>query len=188
MTKCILIFNELEKCLDLLRTFEKELIILEEALVIKPEERKTTETQKALINANGNNLFKFLFLDQIRSLNPKLDRKIRQNNMKRWLMPFGFVAGLGFSNMTNLSTFSFLGLNSIGQSLLGGILGMISGYIGSYFSAASINLNRDKELRSIINFNKQGKWLILLEDKFGYELPWNLIKESESIDIIFLNN
>ena len=101
-------------------------------------------------------------------------------------MPFGFVAGIAFSNMTNLSTFSFLGLNTIGESLMGGLLGMGSGYLGSIVSAASINLNRNKELRSIINFNKEGKWLVLLENQIGYELPWALIKQLAPKDVIFL--
>ena len=43
-----------------------------------------------------------------------------------------------------------------------------------------------KEIRPLLNANKDGKWLILLEDQSGYELPWNLIKESEPLDIIFL--
>ena len=122
----------------------------------------------------------------IRILNPKLDRKIRQKEMSIWLMPFGFIAGIAFSNMTNLSTFSFLGLNNIGESLIGGLLGMGSGYLGSVVSSASININRNKELRSIINFNKEGKWLVLLENQIGTELPWALIKQSEAKDIIFL--
>ena len=65
--------------------------------------------------------------------------------MARWLMPFGFIAGIAFSKMTNLSTFSFIGLNNIGESLIGGLLGMGSGYLGSIFASASINLNRYKE-------------------------------------------
>ena len=59
-------------------------------------------------------------------------------------MPFGFIAGIAFSNMTNLSTFSFLGLNNIGESLIGGLLGMGSGYLGSIVSSESININRNK--------------------------------------------
>ena len=41
-------------------------------------------------------------------------------------------------------------------------------------------------VRSIINFNKEGKWLVLLENQIGAELPWALIKQSEAKDIIFL--
>ena len=88
--------------------------------------------------------------------------------------------------MTNLSTFNFLGLNKIGESLIGGLLGMGSGYLGSAVSSASININRNKELRTIINLNKEGKWLVLLENQIGTELPWDLIKKSEAKDIIFL--
>ena len=108
--------------------------------------------------------------------------------MKKWLMPFGFLAGLSFSNMTNLTTFNFLNLNSIGESLLGGLLGLGSGYIGSFFASGSINLNRNKEIRPLLNANKDGKWLIILENQPGYELPWNLIREANPIDIIFLEN
>ena len=43
-----------------------------------------------------------------------------------------------------------------------------------------------KELRSIIDFNKEGKWLVLLENQIGTELPWALIKQSAPRDIIFL--
>ena len=63
---------------------------------------------------------------------------------------------------------------------------MSSGYLGSVVSSASININRNKELRSIINFNKEGKCLVLLENQIGAELPWALIKQSEAKDIIFL--
>ena len=63
---------------------------------------------------------------------------------------------------------------------------MGSGYLGSIVSSASININRNKELRSIINFNKEGKWLVLLENQIGTELPWAFIKQSDAKDIIFL--
>ena len=138
------------------------------------------------LKLSANSFFKTEEIENIRILNPKLDRKIRQRNMRTWLMPFGFIAGIAFSNMTNLSTFSFLGLNNIGESFMGGVLGMGSGYLGSIVSSASININRNKELRSIIDLNKEGKWLLLLENQIGNELPWVLIKQSEPNDIIFL--
>ena len=90
--------------------------------------------------------------------------------------------------MTNLSTFSFLGLNTFGELIFGGLLGMGSGYLGSFFASASINLNRQKEIRPLINAHKNGKSLLILENQSGYELPWNLIKESEPEDLIFLEN
>ena len=186
MTKSIVIFNELEKCLDLLNIFKDKSVFLSESLLILPSKEKITSDQQKLINASINSFFRSEEIGNIRILNPKLDRKIRQKNMSTWLLPFGFIAGIAFSNMTNLSTFSSLGLNNTGESFIGGLLGMGSGYLGSVVSSASINVNRNKELRTIINFNKEGKWLILLENQIGTELPWALIKKSEPIDIIFL--
>ena len=186
MTKSIVIFNELEKCLDLLNVFKDKSIFLTECLLILPSKEKITPDQQQLLNLSTNSFFKSEEIENIRILNPKLDRKIRQKNMRNWLMPFGFIAGIAFSNMTNLSTFSFLGLNNIGESFMGGLLGMGSGYIGSIVSSASINVNRNKELRSIIDLNKEGKWLVLLENQIGTELPWALIQQSDPRDIIFI--
>ena len=186
MTKCILIFKEVEKCVDLLKIFEDKSIIIAQAILIKPNNDKTKSEQELILRNFKSNLYKIENIENNRILNPNLDRKIRQKGMRTWLMPFGFLAGLGFSNMTNLTTFSFLNLNAFGESLMGGLLGLGSGYIGSFFASGSINLNRSKEIRPLLNANKEGKWLILLEDLNGYELPWNLIKESEPLDIIFL--
>ena len=187
MTKCILIFKDVEKGLDLLKILEEKAVKLSEAIFIKPQEDKISSNDAKSISIDSD-FYKIQSIEEVILLNPKLDRQIRQKNMRNWLMPFGFIAGLTFSNMTNLSTFSFLGLNSLGESIFGGILGMGSGYLGSIFASASINLNRNKEIRPLVNANKQGKWLIILENQTGYELPWILIKESEPMDIIFLEN
>ena len=186
MTKSIVIFEDLEKCIQLFNVFKEKSVLLHKAILIPPSNPKISPDQTKLLNESGNNLIKSQLIEEIRILNPKLDRKLRQKDMSRWLMPFGFIAGIAFTNMTNLSTFSFLGLNNIGETLIGGLLGMGSGYLGSVVSSASINLNRNKELRSIINLNKEGKWLVLLENQIGTELPWALIKQSEAKDIIFI--
>ena len=186
MTKCILIFKEIEKCIDLLKIFEEKSIIFSQTILIKPNKDKIKSEQDQILLNLKSNLFAIECIANNRVLNPKLDRQIRQKGLRNWLMPFGFLAGLSFSNMTNLNTFNFLNLNDFGETLIGGLLGLGSGYIGSFFAAGSINLNRSKEIRPILNANKEGKWLILLEDQNGYELPWNLIKESEPLDIIFL--
>jgi len=180
------IYEELEKCIQLFNIFKEKSVLLSEAILIPPLKERISTDQNELLNTTKNNLFISQEIEEIRILNPSLDRKLRQKDMSKWLMPFGFIAGIAFSKMTNLSTFSFLGLNNIGESFIGGLLGMGSGYLGSIVSSASINLNRNKELRSIINLNKEGKWLILLENQIGSELPWALIKESGPKDIIFL--
>ena len=186
MTKSIVIFEDLEKCIQLFNVFKEKSVLLYEAILIPPSNAKISPDQTKLLNESANNFIKSQFMEEIRILNPNLDRKLRQKDMSRWLMPFGFIAGIAFTNMTNLSTFSFLGLNNIGETLIGGLLGMGSGYLGSVVSSASINLNRNKELRSIFNLNKEGKWLVMLENQIGAELPWALIKQSDPKDIIFL--
>ena len=186
MTKCILIFKELENCVNLIKTVGARSTFIAQAILIKPSDGKLKgEQERILLNLNSK-ILKIENIENNRTLNPTLDRQIRQKGMKYWLMPFGFLAGLSFSNMTNLTTFSFLNLNSFGESLVGGLLGLGSGYVGSFFASGSINLNRNKEIRPLLNANKDGKWLLLLENQNGYELPWNLIKESEPLDIIFL--
>ena len=186
MTKCILIFREIEKCVNLIKNFEENSIFTSQAILIKPDIAKVKSDQEQILLNLKSNLFKIEKIDDNRILNPKLDREIRQKGMRNWLLPFGFLAGLSFSNMTNLTTFAFLNLNAFGESLVGGLLGLGSGYIGSFFASRTINLNRSKEIRPLLNANKDGKWLILLEDQNGYELPWNLIKDAEPLDIIFL--
>ncbi len=51
--------------------------------------------------------------------------------MASWLVPFGFLAGLGFSFSTNLHTFAWAG--EVGDRLIGGLLGAIGGAMGSVF-------------------------------------------------------
>ena len=109
MTKSIVIYDELEKCMNLFNIFKENSVFLSESLLILPSKENISNDQKQLINLSSNNVFRSAEIENIRILNPKLDRKIRQKSMSRWLMPFGFIAGIAFSNMTNLSTFSFIG-------------------------------------------------------------------------------
>ena len=124
MTKSIVIFEDIDKCIQLFEVFKEKSVMLSEAILIPPKSEQISSDATELLNTKANFLFKSQNFEDIRILNPKLDRKIRQKEMSRWLMPFGFIAGIAFSNMTNLSTFSFLGLNNIGESLIGGLLGM----------------------------------------------------------------
>lgn len=188
MTKCIVIFEDFSKCLDFLQNMDDLSLFLSEAIVVLPKNKILNKETNKSLNELDNAILKFENIENIRILNPKLDQEIRQKSMRSWLMPFGFIAGLTFSQMTSLSTFSFLGLNSFGESLLGGLLGMFSGLIGSFFASASININRTKELRSILNLNKEGKWLLILENQTGYEMPWIKLRDSNAKDIVVLAN
>ncbi len=69
----------------------------------------------------------------IKFLNPTLARKERQKTLATWLIPFGFIAGISFSLMTDLKTFTDMGFPNQLEKLLGGLVVMISGALGSFF-------------------------------------------------------
>lgn len=58
--------------------------------------------------------------------------------MSFWLVPFGFLAGATFSLITNLDTFAWAG--EIGNHVIGGLLGAVSGAMGSIFVGGGIGL------------------------------------------------
>ena len=47
--------------------------------------------------------------NNIKLLNPALARNDRRKALASWLIPFGFIAGLSFSQMTDLKTFADMG-------------------------------------------------------------------------------
>jgi hypothetical protein len=58
--------------------------------------------------------------------------------MATWTIPFGFVAGASFSVLSGLETFAWAG--AIGNHLIGGILGGLSGAMGSFFVGGGVGL------------------------------------------------
>ena len=123
-------------------------------------------------------------IDQIPFFNPKLARKRRQKIMAYWLMPFGFLAGLSFSQMTGLQTFSSLGLGGLGQPLIASLLGMASGLLGSYIATSSVNPPINEDLKVLRKRNEEGRWLLLLETPFGVEVPWEGLQAAQPIEIM----
>ncbi|MFS6828383.1 hypothetical protein [Cyanobium sp. ATX-6F1] len=103
-------------------------------------------------------------------LNPAIGRRLRQRSMARWLMPFGFFAGLTFTQITDLQTFAFLG--TWGEPLMGGLLGMASGWMGSFAAAASIVPEDDDRIRSLRNRLNEGNWLLLVETPAASSCRW----------------
>jgi hypothetical protein len=99
--------------------------------------------------------------EQVVELNPALQRQARQRQMATWLLPFGFGAGMVFTFITNLDTFAFAG--PIGQPLIGGLLGLGSGWMGSYAAAASVTSDRDDQIRVVRNRLNEGQCVLLVD-------------------------
>ena len=141
-------------------------------------------------NENSNlDTFEEVFVNQsnfnnIKLLNPDLSRKDRQKTLATWLIPFGFIAGLSFSQMTGLKTFADMGFPNQLEKLLGGLVGMISGAIGSFFSAGGISQETVDDLKAIRKKSEDGFWLLILELPIEIEPPWSILKGIKNLEII----
>ena len=122
--------------------------------------------------------------NNLKLLNPALARKDRQKTLATWLIPFGFIAGLSFSQMTDLKTFSDMGFPTQLEKLLGGLVGMISGALGSFFSAGGISQESADDLRALQKKSEEGFWLLILELPIEIEPPWAILNETNCLQII----
>ncbi len=116
-------------------------------------------------------------LADVTILNPAFSRQRRQRGMALWLIPFGFLAGLTFTQITDLHTFSALG--PWGEPLVGGLLGMGSGWLGSFVAAASVPSEGDDRIRTLRNRLEEGSWLLLFQPAAGTDVPWALLREAQ---------
>lgn len=123
---------------------------------------------------------------EIAELNPALARRLRQRRMATWLIPFGFFAGLTFTFITDLDTFAFAG--SIGSHLIGGLLGLGSGWMGSFAAAASVSSDVDDRVRALRNRLEEGNWLLLVDMPSGIDIPWTRLQEGRPKAVVRLND
>ena len=124
-------------------------------------------------------------MTEVVELNPALTRRLRQRGMARWLLPFGFFAGLTFTFITDLDTFAFAG--SWGSHLIGGVLGLGSGWLGSFAAAASVSSEADDRVRALRNRLEEGNWLLLVEMPNGLEMPWTRLQEARPKAVVRFN-
>jgi hypothetical protein len=121
---------------------------------------------------------------EVMELNPALQRQRRQRRMATWLLPFGFAAGAMFTFITDLETFRFAG--PLGEPLLGGLLGMVSGWMGSFAAAASVTGDGDDRIRSVRNRLEEGAMVLLVEASAGETLPWTRLQAARPRAVVRL--
>ena len=185
MPICVVIFDKLQEVNELHEKLQNCSTALKVQL-IKPN-NINKEDQSKIDNEFLSKTLKTTNINNVKLLNPKIDRSLRQKTMAFWLMPFGFITGLAFTKMTGLKTFSNLGFDPIAEPLIGSLLGMGSGWIGSYVAAGSVNPDTNNDLEIIQKRNKEGLWLLLIETPFEIELPWGILKDSNNLQIMRLN-
>ncbi len=151
---------------------------LVEPLDLKSDHEESNLTTSEEVFANQSNF------NNIKLLNPDLERKGRQKTLATWLIPFGFIAGLSFSEMTDLNTFADMGFPNQIEKLLGGLVGMISGALGSFFSAGATSQETDDDLRTLRKKSEEGLWLLILELPVEIEPPWVILNTIDVLDVI----
>ena len=82
--------------------------------------------------------------------------------MAFWLVPFGFFAGFTFSVLTGLGTFAWAG--EVGNHIIGGLLGAVSGGMGSVFVGGGVGLvTGSGDALPYRNRLNEGKYLIVVK-------------------------
>jgi hypothetical protein len=77
-------------------------------------------------------------IDEYKLPDPNQDARTRARLMATWLVPFGFLGGMGFNLTTHLNTFPWAGV--VGNVIIGGLLGAFGGSMGSLFLGGGVGL------------------------------------------------
>ncbi|HEY9735201.1 MAG TPA: hypothetical protein V6D06_02925 [Trichocoleus sp.] len=81
--------------------------------------------------------------------------------MMVWLVPFGFLAGFAFNAITGLDTFAWAG--TVGNRLIGGLLGAGSAAMGAFFVGGGVGVAFGSgDALSYRNRLNSGKYLVVV--------------------------
>jgi hypothetical protein len=104
--------------------------------------------------------------DEFGLIDPKEKAKKQVLLMSTWLIPFGFFAGFTFSLITGLETFAWAG--DIGNHVVGGLLGAMSGALGAVFVGGGVGLVvGGGDALPYRNRLEAGKYLIVVQGNEG---------------------
>ena len=185
MSTCVIVFKEKQPAKELvLKLREAQTPILNFDL-IEPLNNKIDDIDIKMENSEDIFINELNF-DNVKLLNPTLARKERQKTLATWLIPFGFIAGISFSQMTDLKTFAEMGFPNQFEKLIGGLVGLISGWLGSFFAAGSSNQDNTDDIRALRKKSEQGLWLLILELPIEIEIPWMILNAINYQEIIIL--
>ena len=183
MSKYVIISREKKQAKELLSRMREAQTPILNCDLVEPL-HNSSDIENSNLNSTEEDFANQSNFNNVKLLNPDLARKDRQKTLATWLIPFGFIAGLSFSQMTNLKTFEELGFPNQLEKLLGGLVGMISGALGSFFSAGGITQETDDDLRAIRKKSEEGFWLLILELPLEMELPWLILKQIDNLEVI----
>ncbi|MBD3882582.1 hypothetical protein IFO70_12495 [Phormidium tenue FACHB-886] len=100
--------------------------------------------------------------DEFGFIDPKQPARKQALLMATWLVPFGFVGGIAFNLATQYQLVPEVG--SVGNRLLGGVLGAIAGAMGSFFIGGGVGLAAGSgDALPYRNQLNQGKYLVVVQ-------------------------
>ena len=183
MSTCVIVFKEKQPAQELILKLREAQTPILNCDFIEPLKNKMDCENKDLENFEEVHMNESNF-NNVKLLNPTLAQKDRQKTLATWLIPFGFIAGLSFSQMTELKTFAEMGFPNQFEKLLGGIVGMVSGWLGSFFAAGGIDQENNDDIKALRKKSEEGFWLLILELPIELELPWGILQGTNCIEII----
>ncbi len=129
---------------------------------IKAEEAYAALEQASLPQENIDILGKgFKSADEYGLIDPADQAWKQIRLMLVWLVPFGFIAGFGFNNITGLDTFEFAG--RLGNQIIGGLLGAGAAAMGAFFIGGGVGIAVGSgDALSYRNRLDDGKFLVVV--------------------------
>ncbi len=103
----------------------------------------------------------FKSADDYGLIDPKDNAWKQIKRMATWIIPFGFVGGFAFNAITGLNTFPWAG--TIGNQIIGGILGGLAGGMGSFFIGGGTSIGFGGDALSYRNRLDAGKYLVVVK-------------------------
>ncbi|MDJ1182220.1 hypothetical protein [Roseofilum casamattae] len=104
--------------------------------------------------------------DEFGFIDPNQAARKQAQLMATWLMPFGFFGGITFSVISGLHTFAWAG--EIGNHVVGGVLGSLSGGMGALFVGGGVGLiSGSGDALPYRNRLQEGKYLIVIQGSSG---------------------
>jgi len=102
--------------------------------------------------------------DEFGLIDPARAARRQMQRLAIWLVPFGFLAGVGFSVLSGLDTFAWAG--PIGNHLIGGLLGALGGAMGSFFVGGGVGLTSGSgDALAYRNRLDAGKYVLIVEEE-----------------------
>jgi hypothetical protein len=100
--------------------------------------------------------------DEFGFIDPKQPARKQALLMATWLVPFGFIGGIAFNLATQYQLVPAVG--SLGNQLIGGLLGAIAGAMGSFFVGGGIGLMTGSgDALPYRNRLAQGKYIVIVQ-------------------------